>query len=232
MTKASRTVLKDAMYGKRIDASHPDSVKYLQRKESPVPGIDPLYSDALKACQENDRYTATNIKKNINVGYNRAKRILATIQAAGADKTVVIKRGWAARTETKKKKALEQLQGDESLADMTLREVVKTYGTDIAFFDWLKATKLIAEIEEKRLKNTATRDEFVSRKLIEVGVINPFDMMCDKLLTDGAKTIASRVTTMSGAGRSVEDCEHFVAEQISTYIKRMKAESLKVLRNV
>jgi len=112
VTKASATVLKDAVYGKRIDVSHPDAIKYLQCKESPAPGIDPLYSEALKACQENDRYTATNIRKNINVGYNRAKRILATIQAAGADNPVVIKRGWTAHNEAIKRAALEKLQSE------------------------------------------------------------------------------------------------------------------------
>ena len=230
MTKAARTVLKDAMYGIRIDLSHPVAVKYLERKESPLPGIDPLYSEALKACQNNGRYTAHNIKKNINVGYNRAKRILATINAAGADKPVVIKRGWGARAETKKKKAREILE-NESFADMTLTEVVKIYGTDIAFLDWLKAMKEIENINEKRLKNTQTRKELVNIKLVKNGVVKPFTTMSDKLITDGAKTIARRVTSMHGAGRSVKDCEIFVADQISTFIKRMKLDSLRVLRN-
>ena len=95
--------------------------------------------------------------------------------------------------------------------------------------DWLKAVKLIEDINEKRLKNTQTISELVNVQLIKAAVFEPFEMMCNKLLTDGAKSIASSVTTMSSSGRSFEDCEHFVADQISSFIKMMKTESLRVL---
>jgi len=40
------------------------------------------------------------------------------------------------------------------------------YGTDIAFSDWLRAVKIIEDINEKRLKNEHTISELVSRQLI------------------------------------------------------------------
>ncbi len=121
--------------------------------------------------------------------------------------------GWHKHNEAKKLAALEAFK-NESLADMTLHELVAKYGTDTAFSDWLKAVRIIEDINEKRLKNSQTIGELVNVQLVKNGVVKPFDMMCDKLLTDGAKTIASRVTIMNGAGRSVEDCEHFVTDHI------------------
>jgi len=114
---------------------------------------------------------------------------------------------------------------------MTLRELIQRFGTDGAFVDWLKATKAIEDINEKRLKNAVTRGELVNIKLVKLGVIEHFETMFNKLLTDGAKTIARRITSMHGAGRSVEDCEAFAADQVSSFIKPAKAKIARALRN-
>ena len=181
-------------------------------------------STVTKACKK--ALAPATSGRRIDVNHPAA---IAYINKRTGNTTTV--NGWTAHNEAKKLAALETLK-NESLADMTLLELVAKYGTDTAFSDWLKSVRIIEDINEKRLKNTQTICELVNVQLVKNGVVKPFDMMCDKLLTDGAKTIASRVTTMNGAGRSVEDCEHFVADQISTFIKRMKAESLKVLCNV
>lgn len=55
--------------------------------------------------------------------------------------------------------------------------------------------------------------------------------MHKKLITDGAKTIANRVVTMNNSGCSVVECEELVADQISSFIKMMKVESLRLLSN-
>ena len=177
-----------------------------------------------KACKK--MLAPATVGKRIDVNHPAA---IAYIKNCTGNTTTV--NGWAAHNEAKKLAALDALK-NEPFADMTLKQVVKKYGTEAAFSDWLKAIKLIEDISEKRLKNAETISGLVNVQLVKNGVVKPFDMMCDKLLTDGAKTIARRVTSMHGAGHSVEDCEHFVADQISTFIKRMKAESLKVLRNV
>ena len=98
--------------------------------------------------------------------------------------------------------------------------------------DWLKAMKKIEHINEKRPKNTQTISELVSLDLVKIGVVEPFDTMCNKLLTNGVATITRRVTSISSAGRSVEDCEVFVADQVSSFIKVFKAESLRELASV
>ena len=119
----------------------------------------------------------------------------------------------------------------KDFADMTLNELIQKFGTDTAFVEWLRATKSIEDINEKRLKNAVTQGELVDRKLIKKGVIEPFDTAFNKLLTDGAKTIARRVSSMANSGRPVVDCEKFVTGQISSFIKPMKAKIARTLRS-
>ena len=153
--------------------------------------------------------------------------------------------GSRAKNHTKKTAALENLNNSieqgttlhtipddiKSFVDMTLREIIHRFGTDTAFLDWLNATKRIEDINEKRLKNAEKRGELVNRNLIKVGVIEPFDTVFNKMLTDGAKTIARRVHAMAGAGRPVEDCEAFIADQLSSFIEPAKAKITRTLKN-
>jgi hypothetical protein len=150
-------------------------------------------------------------------------------------------------TKTKKARSLNALNESDALAtgqiihdipddilafiDMTLRELIQRYGTDVAFIDWLKSAKLIEDINEKRLKNAVTQGDLVSRDLIKIGVIDPINAAHIKLLTDGAKTIARRVTAMHGAGRSIEDCEKFVADQMTSFIRPIKSKVARALKN-
>lgn len=263
--KAFRGSLNDAVHGKRIDANHPLVVNYMDRTDprmtNPVsPGLDLRYAEAIAVCNENGRFTVSNIARKLKMGFSRAEKILTMMQAAGMDKprkvpppppppeikiSKPVATGTVKRNLTKKTAAIENLnalidQGSmiheipkdiKNFAHMTLSELINRFGTDIAFLDWLKATKEIEIINEKRLKNAQTRGELVNRVLIKNGVIEPFDTAFNKLLTDGAKTIARRVSAMTGAGRSVEDCEKFVADQMSSFIKPMKAKISRTLKN-
>ncbi len=114
---------------------------------------------------------------------------------------------------------------------MTLREIIEKFGTDPRFVDWLKAAKEIESIHEKRLKNAATEGKLVARELVEVGVFDPLDAMFRQLLTDGAKTIAARLAAMHSAGRDSKELEKFVADQMTSFIKPMKAKMARALRN-
>ncbi len=146
-------------------------------------------------------------------------------------------RGAAAAKETKKREAakddqiLEFPADIQSFADMTLRELIDRFGTDARFVDWLSATQKIEAINEKRLKNAATEGELVSRELIRVGIIEPIDACHIKLLTDGAKTIARRATAMHSAEKPLEDIEKFVKDQITSFIRPVKAKVARALKN-
>lgn len=254
ITKAISSGLDAAMDGKRINASHPVAVKYLDEKikeqqPPPATGIDPLYEQAVAYCIETDRYSISALQRKFKIGYVRAKTIIDTMKGAGIDKmeiepataTIVkprkVLRGHGAKNESKKRAAsdddqiLEIPENIQAFADMTLRELIEKFGTDIRFMDWLKATKAIEDINEKRLKNAETKGELVSRKLIKLGVIDPIDAAHIKLLTDGSKTIARRAVAMNGAGRTLDDIEKFVADQITSFIRPIKSKVARALRN-
>lgn len=256
VTKACSNVLKDAVHGKRIDAGHPAAVKYLEDKvntptEKPVNGADPLHDKALKLCTDSGRFTASYLQKNLNIGYARAKRLLVEIEDPSPPKKAPPPppppaTGHVAKNKSKKAAALANLNnrienGTEiheipedikAFADMTLRELIIRFGTETAFKDWLAATKQIEDINEKRLKNATTRGELVNRELIKRGVIEPIDAAHIKLLSDGAKTMARRVVAMTGAGRSVEDCEKYMKDTISSFIRPVKSKVTRQLKNI
>lgn len=145
-------------------------------------------------------------------------------------------RGQAAVKAAKKAAAADEIvfevpEDIQAFADMTLRELVEKFGTDARFVDWLKATQTIEAINEKRLKNAQTKGELVSRQLVKVGVIEPIDSAHIKLLTDGAKTIARRATAMHDAGRELEEIEKFVADQITSFIRPVKAKVARALKD-
>lgn len=261
ITRACAKKLKKAVVGKRIDASHPDAEAYLKRQElahtQPVAeGLDPLYEKAIELCRITGRWNHTSLRKPLAVGAERALRIFKTMEAAGVipspedqtpstvteppvEKPVV--KGYAARNTTKKQASLDALNSGgvihdipediRDFADMTLRELIQRFGTDVAFLDWLNATKRIEDINEKRLKNAATQGDLVSRQLVKTGIIDPIESAHLKLLTDGSKTIARRVTAMHSAGRDLADIENFVSDQISSFIRPMKAKIKRSLKN-
>lgn len=113
----------------------------------------------------------------------------------------------------------------------TLGDLIEKFGTDVRFGDWLKATKDIEDINAKRLKNAETRGELVARQLVKVGVIDQINGAHTKLLTDGAKTITRRAVAMAGADRSLEEIEAFVIDQLSSFIRPMKAKISRALRD-
>ena len=119
----------------------------------------------------------------------------------------------------------------QAFADMTLREVIRKFGTDLRLAGWLKATKEIEIIHEKRLKNAATKGRLVSRALVETAVLEPMDDTFRQLQTDGAKTIAARLAAMHSSGCDSKELEKFVAEQISSFIRAMKTKISRALRN-
>ena len=116
------------------------------------------------------------------------------------------------------------------LADWSLRDLVVKFGNDIRFLDWLKSAKMIEDIKEKQLKNARAADELVSRDMVKTGVLDHVNTAHVKILTDGAKTIAVRVSSMAQSGREVDDCETFVREQIESFIRPMKARIARALK--
>lgn len=146
---------------------------------------------------------------------------------------------------TRKKKALAQItppashddpapQDDvpediNAFADFTLREIIARYGSDTAFVDFLKATKMIEDIAMKRLQNAKTAGEQVSIDLVRTGVIEPIDAVFRALLTDGAKTIATTIVSMTKSNATIVECELKVIQHLSKIIKIAKQKIAKAV---
>ena len=259
ITRLCKTLLKAATFGKQVDAAHPDAVKYLQdkdRDQTPPAaiGLDVRYDEIASACRVAGRFSIRYVRKTFSLGEVRAKRIVETMKATGIDKAapppppppkpepVATKpRGQLVVKEAKKRQppppppeegVIEIPEDIQTFADMTLRDLIEKFGTDVRFVDWLSATQKIEMINEKRLKNATTEGELVSRKVVRTGIIEPIDACHIKLLTDGAKTIARRATAMHAAERPLDDIEKFVAEQITSFIRPVKSKVARALKRM
>lgn len=223
-------------------------------------GLDPAYEDAVAFCVNNEVYSANQIHLNLGIPQRRALKIVATMKALGIvpepdepppiietpQKKPRVIRGQTKHVETKKSEALRNLnenveQGQTiheipadivKFADMTLRELIQRFGSDVAFLDWLKATKAIEEINEKRLKNAQTRGDLVSRELVRRGIIEPIESAHIKLLTDGSKAMAVRASALIKADEPVESVEKYIAEQITSFIRPVKTKVKRALRDI
>lgn len=224
----------------------------------PAVGIDPLYEQAVAFFQGRDKPSAKSLRTEFKIGSTRADRILATIRAAGllpvdsptppdpiptamTALTARVVSGQAKVKQTKKSEALANVNEDTGLhevpadilrfADMTLRELIQRFGTDTAFCDWLTATKAIEEINGKRIKNAQAEGLLVSRELVRVGVIDVFNAALLRLMTDGAKTLATEVVMKHKAGADLPELEAHVSAVLGTFIKPVKAKAERTLRN-
>lgn len=214
INKACKVILKSAVDGKRLNINHPDVVQYLKRHDAPPPVIATASTPAPAIVPPPPPPNIPGI---------------ASEQAKRKHDPAKAKKKASAPADDQ----IYEIPDDIlKFAEMSLRELVQRFGTDIRFCDWLKATQTIEAINEKRLKNAATKGELVSRHLVKIGIIDPVDQALNQLLSDGVKTIARRVTAMHDAGRPLDDVEKFVSDQISSFIRPMKAKVKRTLTNV
>ena len=215
ITKATRVggILHAAMLGKKLDTTHPAAVAYMAEHADEVT-VSVNGGPAVPLEQFNDE-----------IG------IPPVIDPASKP------RGHMAKNQSKKEGKYEEGSftvpeyiGD--LADMTLRDLIMKFGTDVRFVDWLKATKEIEMINEKRLKNAEAEGTLVSRHLVKVGILEPLDSAHIKLLTDGVKTIARRTVALHESGKDLAAIEEFIADQVSSFIRPVKAKVRRALKNV
>jgi hypothetical protein len=115
------------------------------------------------------------------------------------------------------------------LADMTLRDLVELFGTDVAFKDWLDALKRIEDIRASRIKNAKLEGELVSREIVQRFVMEPVETAHVGLLTDGAKTMARIIVPMVQSGSMADEIEKYISNTITKYVKRVKAKTAQLV---
>jgi len=252
VTKQLKGNLKAALVGDRIDYSHPAAIEYVEkmtapRPPEPAPGVDPLFNDALEVCRRRGVWSPSAVYSAFKIGYARAKRIHAQLAAAGhvpesqrSKPVPATQQAQAPKPERKHGKGkkiswhdeseLVEIPDDiESMADLTLRELIDKFGTGLRFLDWLKALKEIEAVNEKRIKNAQSMGKLVSRRLVETGVVDPFNSAHVRLMTDGAKAITSAVLSKHQAGVTSQEIESYVADVVGSFIRPVKS---KIERNL
>ena len=260
VTKACLGFLKPAVVGDKIDADHPKAQEYHKLKlngQRTKPKIEDhekfqLRVDGMNAA---GKYTAYFLTKNFGVEHNNAKRIIARARelrlippdpkAASAPSKAVPPPPPTATTVPAPppppaepedvalpSEDIIQIPDDiKAFLDWPLGELLKQFGSAYTFVEWLNATQKIEAINEKRLKNAKTEGELVSRELVKTGILDRIDGVFVRMLSDGAKTIASRAHSIAVSGGEVEDVRRLVEDQLGSFIEPAKVKMSQALRD-
>lgn len=217
----TRNDLKKAMVGRKVDLDHPSVQAYL------------------KKLQERSTRKAKEVIKKEQA---REKIIeQEPIEEPTIDEPIIIEqksRGKGAQNENKKRESREKLErgefkdaGDDytSYMNMPLSMVIDKFGKETEFLDWLKAGKIIVDIEEKQLKNAEKAGTLIHRDLVKKSVISVVDTAFIQMLSDGAKTISVLAYNMAKAGESANDIEDMTRKTLTKFMKPAKAKMIRVI---
>jgi len=92
VTKACRGVLNRAREGKFIDVNHPDAAAYVAQHAKPLPssapdiapGVDTFYEAAVVYARELGRISINSLQQKFGIGFERARKLVAVINATDA----------------------------------------------------------------------------------------------------------------------------------------------------
>ena len=242
INKILKNRLQACMVGKRVDVNHALAIDYLAKRN-----LKKLRKEALESANKKAEEYTPPPTVGVAVVKKRKKaesqeKLIARIER---EREIPVEENDAIESEdevepykkpevsqSRNNKVTEEVPEEiEAYADMTLRELISRFGTETAMIDWLKATKEIEIIHEKRLKNAQTEGKLVSRDLIKLGVIDHYEAAHIKLLTDGAKTIARRATALHAADTDIGEIERFVKDQITSFLRPVKTKVERTLKN-
>jgi len=118
----------------------------------------------------------------------------------------------------------------EKYLELTLREILEAFGTDVEFLDWLKSVKQLEEIREKRIKNEVTLGNLISRDYVRTHVFSLIETANVRLLNDSPRTITARILEAKESGESREKIEKLVCDLISVQLKGIKLRARRALQ--
>jgi len=219
ITKACNNQLKEAFDGKRIDLDHEVTKNYIKKKS-----------------EQNERKNAYTQKvKKVKNDFNEEPEVYEFVKVDKKENST----GQRAAKENKKNVSLDITdngtpipQSLKKYLKYTIEEAINEFGTDYALVDFLRARKLIEDIEEKNLKNKERKKELVSVRLVKLGIFDPINTGFNQLLEDGSKSISNQVYNMVKSGSTKIEVRSFINEQISSYIKPVKNEMKKTLESL
>lgn len=117
----------------------------------------------------------------------------------------------------------------EQYYNLSLREIINTFGTDYRFNEWLKAVKNIEDIKEKRIKNEHSMGSLISREFVRSHIFSLIETSNIRLLSDSPRTITARVLEANETGSTREQIEKIVCDLLSKQIKNIKVRAMRSL---
>ncbi len=115
-------------------------------------------------------------------------------------------------------------------ADLTVREVVKQYGSELMFKEFLSAMDKIAGLKLKEMNLAERTGELIERSIVSNIVFDGFETLHLRLLSESSKTISRKLGSMIKSGAEPEQCEKEVKRIISKLLKLTKRGMVKGLK--
>ena len=107
--------------------------------------------------------------------------------------------------------------------DMSLRQIIRRFGSVAVFRDWLLAAHKIVKIEKDQVAIQTKRGKLIRKDLVQSGIIDPIEGAFVKLLNDAPRTIVADVEDVLGAGMEREKAIEAVQRRMGEHLDTVKA---------
>jgi len=205
-------------------------------------------STVYRQCEKGGKLHAAMVGDKIDLEHKNAKMYCAEFGYVEPD--IVAERAKAAKAATAKAKSMPQYDtappahdtiapdhdGDDEDLDalgfmgLPLREIVKRYGRQAQFKDYVAAYKILVQTQAAEEKMARDRKEYAHFSHIERLAMH-IDGLHKMLLTDAAKNIADTSKTLTAAGASDVEVRKAVTKVLEQVIKMAKANSDRIIRS-
>jgi hypothetical protein len=118
----------------------------------------------------------------------------------------------------------------EHVLQMTISELITTYGTDAQFKAWADAKKVLSEIRLKNLKIAEAEGSLIPRDMVRLHIFGAIEAANLRLLADTPKTLARRLYALAKAGESIEEAESLTRSLMGDQLKSLKATATRLLK--
>ena len=203
-------------------------------------------STVYRQCESGGRLHAAMVGAKVDLDHKNARIFCAEYGYVEPD--MVAERAKAAQAATAKAnsaprydmgQAHHTLAPDEDLGpvpsatdfmDMSLRHIVKTYGRQVQFKEYVTAYKVLVATQAAEEKMARDRKEYAHFSHLERLAMH-IDGLHKMLLTDAAKNMADTAKTLSAAGASDVEVRKAVTKVLEQVISMTKSQSDRIIRN-
>lgn len=114
--------------------------------------------------------------------------------------------------------------------DMTIREAVEQFGTDVAFKDWANAAYKLVQLRGMEEEQARKRSDYILREHAE-SLISMIDGLHKAMLTDVVTNMANSAINLTKANADRNAIENDMRNTIERTIKIAKEQAIRKLRN-